>query len=101
MKQTLFNNLIFIIAVADDTFIDPAEKSVAIIVEQFGGYIETDNAKELQEDKDRGDSKLARILQNRWSNPEDFKGPVVFLACNGSNYVNGSIITVDRGRVGR
>lgn len=65
------------------------------------GYIATDNTKALQEDKDRSDSILARIPQNRWGNPEDFKGPAVFLASEGSNYMNGSVITVDGGWMGR
>ena len=33
--------------------------------------------------------------------PEDFAGPVVFLASNASNYVNGEILTVDGGWMGR
>ncbi len=65
------------------------------------GYIATDNTQALREDADRSESILARIPQSRWGQPEDFKGPVVFLASKASNYMNGSIITVDGGWMGR
>lgn len=65
------------------------------------GYIATDNTKALQEDKERSTAILGRIPQNRWGNPEDFKGPAVFLASDASNYMNGSIVTVDGGWMGR
>jgi len=65
------------------------------------GYIATDNTKALREDQERSESILARIPQGRWGNPEDFKGPVVFLASPASNYMNGSILTVDGGWMGR
>jgi len=44
------------------------------------GYISTDNTAALREDKDRSSSILGRIPAGRWGEPEDFKGPVVFLA---------------------
>ena len=65
------------------------------------GYIATDNTQALREDPERRSSILSRIPQGRWGNPEDFKGPVVFLASAASNYMNGSIITVDGGWMGR
>ncbi|MCU0868302.1 MAG: SDR family oxidoreductase, partial [Burkholderiales bacterium] len=37
----------------------------------------------------------------RWGEPEDFKGPVVFLASEASSYVHGAIIPVDGGWMGR
>jgi 2-deoxy-D-gluconate 3-dehydrogenase len=61
------------------------------------GYIETDNTKALREDKDRNKSILERIPAKRWGTPDDFKGPVVFLASKASNYVNGAILLVDGG----
>ena len=33
--------------------------------------------------------------------PEDFAGPAVFLASSASDYVNGEILTVDGGWMGR
>lgn len=65
------------------------------------GYISTDNTAALREDKDRSASILGRIPAGRWGEPNDFKGPVVFLASAASNYVHGTILTVDGGWMGR
>ncbi len=65
------------------------------------GYISTDNTTALREDKERSTSILGRIPAGRWGEPEDFKGPVVFLASDASNYVHGTILTVDGGWMGR
>ncbi|MHA8093513.1 SDR family oxidoreductase [Aquirufa lenticrescens] len=65
------------------------------------GYISTDNTTALREDKERSASILGRIPAGRWGEPEDFKGPVVFLASDASNYVHGTILTVDGGWMGR
>jgi 2-deoxy-D-gluconate 3-dehydrogenase len=65
------------------------------------GYIATDNTQALQDDADRSKSILERIPAGRWGKPEDFAGPVVFLASSAANYVNGEILTVDGGWMGR
>lgn len=65
------------------------------------GYIETDNTMALRNDNDRYNAILERIPAGRWGKPEDFAGPVVFLASSASNYVNGEILTVDGGWMGR
>lgn len=65
------------------------------------GYIATDNTQALRDDPDRSDAILGRIPQGRWGSPEDFKGPAVFLASDASNYMSGSIVTVDGGWMGR
>lgn len=65
------------------------------------GYIATENTAALREDAERSSSILARIPAGRWGQPEDFKGPVVFLASTASDYVNGTIVTVDGGWMGR
>jgi len=65
------------------------------------GYIETDNTKALREDEERNKSILSRIPAARWGQPDDFKGPTVFLASESSNYVNGAILVVDGGWMGR
>lgn len=65
------------------------------------GYIETDNTIALRNDKERNQSILARIPAGRWGNPDDFKGPAVFLASAASDYVDGTILTVDGGWMGR
>ena len=65
------------------------------------GYIETDNTKALKEDPVRNKAILDRIPAGRWGMPEDFMGAIVFLCSDASNYINGSIITVDGGWMGR
>ena len=65
------------------------------------GYIATDNTQALREDSQRSKSILERIPQGRWGTPEDFAGPVVFLASAASDYVNGEILVVDGGWMGR
>lgn len=65
------------------------------------GYIATDNTKALRNDPDRSKSILDRIPAGRWGQPEDFVGPVVFLSSKASDYVNGTILTVDGGWMGR
>lgn len=65
------------------------------------GYIATDNTDALRNDPDRSKSILDRIPANRWGTPEDFKGPAVFLASEAGSYVQGTILTVDGGWMGR
>jgi len=65
------------------------------------GYIATDNTEALRGDPERSASILARIPAGRWGEPEDFKGPAVFLASKASDYVHGTILTVDGGWMGR
>lgn len=65
------------------------------------GYIRSDMTDAIQKDPVRSQSILSRIPQGRWGTPEDFKGPVVFLASSASDYMNGSILTVDGGWMGR
>jgi 2-deoxy-D-gluconate 3-dehydrogenase len=65
------------------------------------GYIATDNTSGLREDADRSAAILARIPANRWGTPDDLAGAYVFLSSPASDYMNGSIITVDGGWMGR
>ena len=65
------------------------------------GYVRTDNTQALQDNPVRHDAILERIPVGRWGEIEDFKGPVVFLASSASNYVNGEILVVDGGWMGR
>lgn len=65
------------------------------------GYIATDNTQALRDDAARYNAILERIPQGRWGRPDDFAGPVVFLASAASDYVNGEILTVDGGWMGR
>jgi 2-deoxy-D-gluconate 3-dehydrogenase len=65
------------------------------------GYITTDVTAQLRKDNERNAAILARIPAGRWGEPDDFKGAVVYLASNASNYVHGSILLVDGGWMGR
>jgi 2-dehydro-3-deoxy-D-gluconate 5-dehydrogenase len=65
------------------------------------GYIDTDNTEALRNDPVRSKAILDRIPAGRWGEPDDFRGPVVFLASGASDYVHGTILTVDGGWMGR
>jgi 2-dehydro-3-deoxy-D-gluconate 5-dehydrogenase len=65
------------------------------------GYISTDNTEALRQDAVRSKSILDRIPAGRWGEPDDFRGPVVFLASGAADYVHGTILTVDGGWMGR
>ena len=65
------------------------------------GYIATDMNTALINDETRNRQILERIPADRWGNPEDFKGTVVYLASDASNYVHGHLLAVDGGWLGR
>ncbi len=65
------------------------------------GYIATDNTKTLRDDPVRSEQILARIPAGRWGQPEDFKGPAVFLASDAAAYCHGLILLVDGGWMAR
>ncbi|HIG31266.1 MAG TPA: SDR family oxidoreductase [Verrucomicrobiales bacterium] len=65
------------------------------------GYIATDNTQALRDDPERSKAILGRIPAGRWGKPEDFKGPVVFLASAASDYMSGHTMVVDGGWMGR
>jgi len=65
------------------------------------GYIATANTEALRADPVRSKAILDRIPANRWGLPEDFGGPAVFLASEASSYMNGHVMVVDGGWMGR
>jgi 2-deoxy-D-gluconate 3-dehydrogenase len=65
------------------------------------GYIATDNTEALRADASRNTAILARIPAGRWGAAEDLAGAAVFLASAASNYVSGTVLTVDGGWMGR
>jgi 2-deoxy-D-gluconate 3-dehydrogenase len=65
------------------------------------GYMATEMNTALMEDRTRYEQILQRIPAGRWGTPEDMAGAVVFLASSASDYINGEIITVDGGWMGR
>jgi 2-dehydro-3-deoxy-D-gluconate 5-dehydrogenase len=65
------------------------------------GYIATDNTTALRADENRNTAILSRIPANRWGSADDLKGAVLFLASPASDYVHGTVLTVDGGWMGR
>ncbi len=65
------------------------------------GYFATTNTEALQADETRNRQILERIPAGRWGQPQDLAGAALFLASAASDYVTGSIITVDGGWMGR
>jgi 2-deoxy-D-gluconate 3-dehydrogenase len=65
------------------------------------GYMNTDMTDALQKDSDRASSILERIPQGRWGTPEDMQGTAIFLASEAANYLQGQVIAVDGGWMGR
>ena len=65
------------------------------------GYIATNNTTQLRADADRSDAILSRIPAGRWGETSDLTGAYVFLSSPASDYINGTIITVDGGWMAR
>jgi NAD(P)-dependent dehydrogenase (short-subunit alcohol dehydrogenase family) len=65
------------------------------------GYIETDNTAALRADEPRNRQILERIPAGRWGDPTDIAGAAVFLASPAADYVNGHVLAVDGGWLGR
>jgi 2-deoxy-D-gluconate 3-dehydrogenase len=65
------------------------------------GYIATDNNTALRADPDRNAAILSRIPAGRWGVPDDLAGGFVYLSSPASDYVNGTILTIDGGWMGR
>jgi len=65
------------------------------------GYMRTDNTRMLQQDETRNRQILERIPAGRWGEPEDLAGAVVFLCSSASDYINGHVLLVDGGWMGR
>ena len=65
------------------------------------GYIATDNTAQLRADAERNAAILSRIPANRWGTPQDLAGAFVFLSSPASDYMNGTIVTVHGGWMGR
>jgi 2-deoxy-D-gluconate 3-dehydrogenase len=65
------------------------------------GYMRTTNTAALQADETRNRQILERIPAARWGEPEDVAGAAVFLSSSASDYVNGHVLVVDGGWLGR
>jgi len=76
----------------------PAQVNVNAITP---GYIATDNTQALRNDPERSEAILDRIPAGRWGAAEDIGWTAVYLASRASDYVNGAVIAVDGGWLGR
>ena len=65
------------------------------------GWVGTEMTRELTGNPELLRSSVERIPAGRLGVPEDFKGPVVFLASDASDWVHGCILTVDGGQMVR
>lgn len=65
------------------------------------GYMATANTEPLRQDPQRFGQILERIPAGRWGEPSDVAGAAVFLSSAASNYVNGHVLVVDGGWMGR
>lgn len=61
------------------------------------GYFKTEMTKALYEDTKFDSWLCARTPSNRWGDPEELIGALIYLSSSASNYVNGQILYVDGG----
>jgi 2-deoxy-D-gluconate 3-dehydrogenase len=59
------------------------------------------NTEALQADETRNRQILERIPAGRWGQPQDLAGAAVYLVSRASDYVTGTVLTVDGGWMGR
>ena len=65
------------------------------------GYVATDLTKDLTADDDLREAILRQTPLDRFAEPEEIAGPVVFLASDAASYVTGSVLTADGGWTAR
>ena len=65
------------------------------------GYIRTDMTQALQQDEKSYQDILKKIPLERWGTPDDLVGPVLLLASDASDYVNGIVMPIDGGYLTR
>ena len=65
------------------------------------GYVETELSSGLRNDPEGYAESLKTIPLQRWGRVEDIVGPAVFLASRASDYVTGTALIVDGGRLSK
>lgn len=64
------------------------------------GYFKTSMTKALYENPEFDSWLCKRTPANRWGNPEELVGTLIFLSSNASSFINGQLIFVDGGITG-
>jgi 2-deoxy-D-gluconate 3-dehydrogenase len=65
------------------------------------GYVANEQTRPLREDPLRGPAITARIPQGRWARDEEIAEAIAWLSSDAASYVNGTVLTVDGGWMGR
>ena len=65
------------------------------------GYVRTGLNEHVWGDPERSAEIIKRLPIGRWADPEDLKGPAVFLASAASDYLHGVVLPVDGGFLAR
>jgi 2-deoxy-D-gluconate 3-dehydrogenase len=65
------------------------------------GYMDTEHNTGLFQDPDRTRDLMARIPSKRWGKKDEIDGACLYLASSASDYMNGQVIIVDGGWMGR
>ena len=61
------------------------------------GYFKTDLTRPLYENPEFDEWLCNRTPSNRWGDPDELIGALIFLASSASSYVNGHMLFVDGG----